>query len=178
MRRTSAGTGRSHTKQMMAEAAEKAADRRWRVFDTFLAYESAAQQRSAKRLLGDEAHRIADAFETQGEAAAMQAVSELRWYRFIGQLYIAAVRGAGEATEDAIGAGRSDLFDAAVRGWMGRNGDARAAGLARTSRENARKVIAAGRAEMLAPAAIARRLVSDLRDIAEWRSELIAMTEV
>jgi hypothetical protein len=164
---------------MAGEAVDsKATDRRWRTFDVFLESESAAQAGMAQRLLKDEAHRIAGAYGRAGRNTALQQVRELPWHNYIMQLWSTAVKIAGELTEEVLASKRSDIFYRAARQWLDRNGRARAAGLARTSRQNALKAIAAATEASASLDTVQDAVRQELEKIAVWRSETIARTEV
>lgn len=152
-------------------------------FARFLARESANWVRPAARLLEIEGREASEAYKQGGEPAALAAVDEREWLRYLDRVWMSTVPRAGETTADAISpmkakAGPPDPFMQAAIQWLKLNAGERVQGMTQTSRDEIGNQIRIGTSKGETREQIAERIVRHRKSITPERAQTIARTEV
>jgi hypothetical protein len=135
----------------------------------------------AALILTREGRRAADAYERDGEAAALDAVLESEWFRYVERVWISIVPSAGTmvATDlESFKQGGLDIFQQAAINWLRENAGDRVRNISDTSREEIGNQIRIGVQKGETRDQIATRIVKHRRSITPARAETIARTEV
>lgn len=150
-----------------------------REFYAFIVRESVRWDPPARRVLLAEGRRAALGYEAGGEPAALAAVTDPPWRKYMDRVWLSTVPRAGDlVSEQLVKAAPPDLFlQAAVR-WLRLNGGQHIQWITDTSRSEISNQIRIGVEKGESRSEIAARIVAKRRLITPWRSELIARTEV
>ena len=150
-----------------------------REFSTFVERESVRWTPRARALLLIEGRRASEAYEEDGEAAALASVADAPWRAYIDRVWLATVPRAGELVNDLlVKAGPPDIFLQATVRWLRLNAGDRVEGITQTSRDEIGNQIRIGVSKGESRDEIAARIVKHRRSIAPERAQVIARTEV
>jgi hypothetical protein len=135
----------------------------------------------AALVLTREGQRAAAAYERDGEAAALDAVIESEWFRYVERVWITVTPAAGsmvQADLESFKQAGLDIFQQAAVEWLRRYAADRVRNISDTSREEIGNQIRIGVQKGETRDQIATRIVKHRRSITPARAETIARTEV
>lgn len=153
----------------------------WREFDSLVDRNAPRWASRAGSILTGEGVRAAEAYESHGERAAIAAVDDDQWFRYIERLWISVVPDAGKVIAPFLEKGMKVVTDPLVQAainWVKANGVREAGMISNASRKGIQEQIRIGISKGETDEQIAARIRKKYRSIKEARSETIARTEV